>query len=98
MIEIQKLPDSVKVYLPIKTLNFDRDYFNWISDNIYFIYTQSSTSTKIIREKGKIEDLNMGHWLCLNNKYQSKFNDSTMKSLDVDHIVRNYNSVEICTV
>ena len=94
MIKIEKYPDTVKVYLPIKTLIFDRAYFDWFSDNIYFFYTQSHTSTKIIREKGNIEDMNMGHWLCLKNHYQPKFNDSTIKCLDVESIVQGYSKLD----
>lgn len=90
MIKIEKTEYLVKVHLPIKTLKFDRPYFDWICDNIYFISTQSPTSSKIIREKGNIEDLNMGHFMCLFEEYQADFNDKTIKSLDVESIVEGY--------
>ena len=90
MIKIEKTEYLVKVHLPIQTINFDRSYFDWLCDNIYFFSTQSPTSTKIIREKGNIEDMNMGHFLCLKNEYQADFNDKSMKVLDVESIVENY--------
>lgn len=90
MIKIEKTEYLVKVHLPIQTINFNRPYFDWLCDNIYFLSTQSPTSTKIIREKGNIEDMNMGHWLCLYGQYQTKFNDETRKSLDVDYLITGY--------
>lgn len=92
MIKIEKTKEKVSVHLPIRVINFDREYFDWISDNIYFIYSKTPNSNKIIREKGNIEELNMGHWLCLFNRYQANFNDKTMKTLDVDFIIREYSN------
>jgi hypothetical protein len=90
MIKIEKTEYLVKVHLPIQTINFDRPYFDWLCDNIYFLSTQSPNSIKIIREKGNIEDMNMGHFLCLKNEYQANFNDKNMKVLDVESIVEDY--------
>jgi hypothetical protein len=65
MIKIEKLPDVVKVELPIKTLTFNRDQFDNISENIYFKRCLDKENRHLIREEGKIEDLNRGHWLSL---------------------------------
>lgn len=86
MIKIKKTLTNVLVHLPIKTLNFDRDHFELISDHIYFLTRKSSISDEIIRQRGNIEDLNMGHWLCIDNKIQTNFNDYKLKSLDVDYL------------
>ena len=88
MIKITKKPDEVIVELPIRSLTFSRLTFDKISDNIYFIYRLTPTSLKIIREKGNIEELNMGHWLSLYNKHQTNFNDRTIKSLDVSFLIK----------
>jgi hypothetical protein len=90
MIKIEKNSYEVFVELPIKTLKFDRDQFDLISDNIYFLTRKSSISKEIIRQKGNIEDLNMGHWLCIKNKYQTNFNSYTIKSLDVEHLIKEF--------
>ena len=87
MIKITKDSYEVFVELPITTLKFDRDKFELIADNIYFITRETFTSDKIIRKKGNIEDMNMGHWLCLSKKFQSNFNDHKLKSLDVEHLL-----------
>jgi len=87
MIKIEKYPDVVKVYLPIKTLTFDRTQFELITDNIYFITRKSTISNEIIRQKGNIDDLNMANWLCLYHKHQAHFNDPSFKSLDVDFLI-----------
>lgn len=89
MIKIEKYPDVVKVILPIKTLTFDRTQFDLISENIYFLTRKSSISKEIIRQKGNIDDLNMGHWMCLNNRYQTYFNDPNLKSLDVEFLIKD---------
>ena len=88
MIKIEKNQDKVKVYLPIDTLTFDRPHFDEISENIYFIKYMNLTQSGKIREKGNIEDLNMGHWLCIKNKYQTIFNDPNLKSLDVNYLIK----------
>ena len=90
MIKIEKNTYEVFVELPIETLKFDRAQFELISDNIYFLTRKSSISKEIIRQKGNIEDLNMGHWLCLKNKYQTKFNDPNLKSLDVEYLIKKF--------
>jgi hypothetical protein len=90
MIKITKDTYYVYVELSITTLTFDRAQFDLISDHIYFLTRKSSISNEIIREKGTIEELNMGHWLCLRNKYQTNFNDHTMKSLDVEYLIREH--------
>jgi hypothetical protein len=87
MIKIKKFIEEVIVELPIKTLKFDRDVFDKVSDNIYFLTRKSSISKEIVRQKGNIEELNMGHWMCLSARYQSNFNDITMKSLDVNYLI-----------
>lgn len=89
MIKIEKFPDVVKVILPIKTLTFDRTQFELISDNIYFLTRKSTISKEIIRQKGNIDDLNMGHWMCINSRYQIYFNDHNLKSLDVDFLIKD---------
>jgi len=90
MIKIEKNTYEVFVELPIKTLKFDRAQFELISDNIYFLTRKSSISKEIVRQKGNIEDLNMGHWLCLKNKYQTNFNSNELKSLDVEHLIKEF--------
>jgi|688.fasta_scaffold188780_3 hypothetical protein len=90
MIKITKDTYYVYVELPITTLTFDRTQFDLISDHIYFLTRKSSISNEIIRQKGNIEELNMGHWLCIKNKYQTKFNDHTLKSLDVEYLISQY--------
>lgn len=88
MIKIEKYPDVVKVHLPIKTLNFDRTQFELISNNIYFLTRKSTISKEIIRQKGNIDEMNMGHWMCLYNSYQTNFNDPNLKSLDVEFLIK----------
>jgi hypothetical protein len=88
MIKIEKYPDVVKVYLPIKTLTFDRTQFELISDNIYFLTRKSITSKEIVRQKGNIDELNMGHWLCIETRYQTNFNDNNLKSVDVEFLIK----------
>ena len=88
MIKIEKTLDNVKVYLPIKTLTFDREQFDEISENIYLIKWMNLTESGKVREKGSIEDLNMGHWLCIKNKYQTQFNDPELKSLDIQFLIK----------
>jgi hypothetical protein len=88
MIKIEKYPDVVKVHLPIETLIFDLHQFNKISDNIYLIRYTNQDLSSIVREKGTIEELNMGHWLCLKKRYQTKFNDPKLKSLDVEYLLK----------
>lgn len=88
MIKIEKYPDVVKVHLPIETIVFDLYQFNEISDNIYLIRYPNPNPLIIIREKGTIEELNMGHWLSLKKRYQTKFNDSNLKSLDVEFLIK----------
>jgi hypothetical protein len=90
MIKITKENYKVIVELPIRTLEFDRAAFDLISDHIYFFTRKSSISSEIIRQKGNIEDLNMGHWMCIANRYQTNFNDHTIKSLDVEHLISEY--------
>ncbi|NBW12729.1 MAG: hypothetical protein EBR82_32360 [Caulobacteraceae bacterium] len=90
MIKIEKTLDQVKVYLPIETLTFDRGQFDLICDNIFLIKYSSHDNSNRIREKSNIEDLNMGHWLCLKNKYQTKFNDPNLKSLDVEYLIKKF--------
>jgi hypothetical protein len=90
MIKIEKFIEEVIVELPIKTLKFDRDVFDKISDNIYFLTRKSSISKEIIRQKGNIEELNMGHWMCLSTRYQSNFNDPKLKSLDVEFLIKEH--------
>jgi hypothetical protein len=90
MIKITKNKYEVFVELPITTITFDRTQFDLISDHIYFLTRKSSISDEIIRQKVNIEELNMGHWLCLRNKYQTNFNDHTMKSLDVEYLIREH--------
>jgi len=90
MIKIEKNKYEVIVELPIKTLTFDRTRFDLISNNIYFLTRKSSSNDEIVREKGNIEDLNMGHWLCLKSKYQTHFNDPYLKSLDVEYLIREH--------
>lgn len=90
MIKITKENYKVIVELPIRILEFDRAAFDLISENIYFLTRKSSISSEIIRKKGNIEDLNMGHWLCIANRYQTNFNDYTTKSLDVEHLISEY--------
>jgi hypothetical protein len=87
MIKITKDSYEVFVELPITTIKFDRDKFDLITDNIYFLTRKSLTSDEIVREKGNIEDMNMGHWLCIKHKWQSTFNDHKLKSLDVEHLL-----------
>lgn len=89
MIKIEKYPDVVKVILPIKTITFDRTQFDLISENIYFLTRKSTISKEIIRQKGNIDDLNMGHWMCLNGRYQTNFNDPNLKSLDVEFLIKD---------
>lgn len=86
MFKIEKTENDVFVHLPIETLIFDKHQFDLISENIFLISIQNTTLGKIVREKGNIEDLNMSHWLCLKNRYQTNFNDVTFKSLDVDYL------------
>jgi hypothetical protein len=88
MIKIEKFPDVVKVYLPIETLTFDRSQFELISDNIYLIKYPNPDPANIIRDKGNIDDLNMGHWMCLKHKYQTKFNDPNLPSLDITYLLK----------
>ena len=90
MIKITKNNYEVFVELPITILTFDRAQFDLISDHIYFLTRKSSISNEIIRQKGTIEELNMGHWLCIKNKYQTNFNDHTLKSLDVEYLISQY--------
>jgi hypothetical protein len=90
MIKITEHEYTVTVELPIRTLEFNKVAFNLISDNIYFLTRKSSISKEIIRQKGNIEDLNMGHWMCIANRYQTNFNDHSMKSLDVEHLISEY--------
>jgi hypothetical protein len=90
MIKITEQEYTVIVELPIRTLEFNKVAFNLISDNIYFKTRKSSISNEIIRQKGNIEDLNMGHWMCIANRYQTNFNDHSMKSLDVEHLISEY--------
>ena len=87
MIKIEKNKYEVIVELPIETLTFDRTQFELISNNIYFLTRKSSSNDEIVRVKGNIEDLNMGHWLCLKSKYQTNFNDPNLKSLDVEYLI-----------
>jgi hypothetical protein len=88
MIKIEKTLDKVKVYLPIETISFDREQFDLISDNIYLIRWLTPTETGKVREKGTIEELNMGHWLCIKNRYQTQFNDPNLKSLDIQFLIK----------
>jgi hypothetical protein len=90
MITITKNSYEVFVELPIKTIKLDRTRFDLITDNIYFLTRKSSISNEIIRQKGNIEDLNMGHWLCIESRYQTNFNDHKMKSLDVQHLIYEF--------
>jgi hypothetical protein len=90
MIKITKNKYEVFVELPIQTITFDRTQFDLISDHIYFLTRKSSISNEIIREKGTIEELNMGHWLCIKNKYQTNFNQHQLKSLDVEYLIREF--------
>jgi len=90
MIKIEKNSYEVFVELPIKTLKFDRAQFELICDHIYFLTRKSSISNEIIRQKGTIEELNMGHWMCISNKYQSNFNDHNMKSLDIEYLISEH--------
>ena len=90
MIKITKNNYEVFVELPITTLTFDRAQFDLISDHIYFLTRKSSISDEIIRQKGTIEELNMGHWLCIKNRYQTQFNDHTLKSLDIEYLISQY--------
>lgn len=90
MIKITKNEYEVFVKLPIMTLTFDRTQFDLISDHIYFLTRKSSISTDIVRQKGNIEELNMGHWLCIKNKYQTNFNQHQLKSLDVEYLIREF--------
>ena len=88
MIKIEKYPDVVKVYHPIKTLTFDRTRFELISDNIYFVTRKSITSKEIIRKKGNIEELSASNWYCIYNRFNAIYNDKNMKSVDVDHLIK----------
>jgi hypothetical protein len=90
MIKITKNKYEVFVELPITTITFDKTQFDLISDHIYFLTRKSSISDEIVRKKGNIEELNMGHWLCLRDKYQTNFNDYAMKSLDVEYLIREH--------
>jgi hypothetical protein len=90
MIQIEKYSNIVKVHLPIETITFDLDQFNEISDNIYLIRYPNPDPSSIIREKGTIEELNMGHWLCLKKRYQSNFNDPKLKSLDIEFLIKEH--------
>ena len=89
MIKIEKFTDVVKVELPMKTLIFDRTQFDLISENIYFKMCVDTNNRFLVREKGNIDDLNMGHWMCLSNRYQTYFNDPNLKSLDVEFLIKD---------